>query len=243
MTAKDADGNNLSTGGATVTITQSSGTGTIDAAVVDVGNGTYTATATSPVAAGSGVFVATLGGAQVKGGNASQTQSTITYLTPVAIGESYGGGIVAYIRQSGDPGYDANAQHGLTAATADQSTGVPWANGAWMTIGETGTALGTGFANTNRIIALQGAPAANYAAGLARAYNGGGYTDWYLPSKDELYKLYLNQVAIGGSWLTYYWSSSEYGAGAYAWVQNFGSGGQSSGYELLTFGVRAVRSF
>ena len=63
--------------------------------------------------------------------------------------------------------------------------------------GAAGTELGTGFSNTDKIIASQGRIATNYAAGLARAYNGGGYTDWYLPSKNELNKLFLNRVAIG----------------------------------------------
>ena len=57
--AKDANGNDLSGGGATVTITRSSGTGSIGA-VTDNLDGTYTATVTAPTATGSGVFVATL---------------------------------------------------------------------------------------------------------------------------------------------------------------------------------------
>ncbi|MHA8088660.1 invasin domain 3-containing protein, partial [Aquirufa sp. Wall-65K1] len=72
-----ANGNNLTAGGATVTITNSSGSGTIGS-VTDNSNGTYTATVTSPTTAGSGVFVATLGAAPVKSGTGSQTQSTIT---------------------------------------------------------------------------------------------------------------------------------------------------------------------
>ncbi|MHA8088661.1 Ig-like domain-containing protein, partial [Aquirufa sp. Wall-65K1] len=47
VTAKDANGNNLTAGGATVTITNSSGSGTIGS-VTDNSNGTYTATVTSP---------------------------------------------------------------------------------------------------------------------------------------------------------------------------------------------------
>jgi hypothetical protein len=79
VTAKDAFGNLETTGGATVTITRQSGSGTIGS-VSDNGNGAYTATVTAPTAPGSGVFVATLGGGQVKGGGASQTQSTISYV-------------------------------------------------------------------------------------------------------------------------------------------------------------------
>jgi hypothetical protein len=79
VTAKDAFGNSLTSGGSTVTITKQSGTGSIGS-VTDNGNGTYTATVTAPTATGSGVFVATLGGQPVKSGNAGQTQSTVTYL-------------------------------------------------------------------------------------------------------------------------------------------------------------------
>jgi hypothetical protein len=40
------------------------------------------------------------------------------------IGDNFGGGIVAYILTRIDVGYDANGQHGLIAATADQSKGI-----------------------------------------------------------------------------------------------------------------------
>lgn len=105
--------------------------------------------------------------------------------------------------------YWPNTQHGLIAATSDQSTGIQWYNGFLITTGATGTAIGTGLANTNAIVSSQGATATNYAAGLARAYNGGGYIDWYLPSKDELNKLYQNRIAVGGFTGINYWSSSE----------------------------------
>src|SRR5208283_4789891 len=81
--AKDANGNNLTTGGATVAITKSSGTGSIGS-VTDNSNGTYTATITAPTTTGSGVFVATLGGSPVQSSTGSQTQSTITYIAGTA---------------------------------------------------------------------------------------------------------------------------------------------------------------
>ncbi|MCX6120382.1 MAG: T9SS type A sorting domain-containing protein [Ignavibacteriales bacterium] len=79
VTAKDANGNFLTSGGLTVTITLSSGTGLIGS-VTDNSNGTYTATVTAPSSAGSGVFVATLGGNPVKSGTGTQSVSTITYV-------------------------------------------------------------------------------------------------------------------------------------------------------------------
>ena len=158
----------------------------------------------------------------------------------VAVGDSYGGGIVAYILQSGDPGYDANVQHGLIAATADQSTGIQWYNGRYVVTGATGTAIGSGQANTTAIVTKQGA--GSYAAKLCNDLTAGGYKDWYLPSKDELDKLYTNKVAIGGFADFLYWSSSEYLA-RFAWYQNFNNGNQLKYYKYNSLMVRAVRAF
>jgi hypothetical protein len=167
---------------------------------------------------------------------------TATGTISLSMGDSYQGGKVAYILISGDPGYDANTLHGLIAATSDQSTGIRWYNGSYTTTGATGTAIGTGLSNTNTIISSQGPTATSYAAGLARAHNGGGYTDWYLPSKDELNKLYTNKTAIGGFANNYYWSSTENGTFD-AWLQDFASGGQGTNGKVGAFYVRAIRAF
>ena len=157
------------------------------------------------------------------------------------IGDTLLGGKIAYILQKGDSGYDANIQHGLVAAISDQITGIRWYNGTYKTTGATGTAIGTGLANTNSIISTQVETTTSYAAGLARAYKGGGYDDWYLPSKDELYKLYLNKVIIGGFTNTNYWSSSE-NTNYYSWSQDFSSGIQNSNSKLNPNLVRAVKA-
>jgi hypothetical protein len=112
--------------------------------------------------------------------------------------------VVAYILQVGDVGYDTATPHGIIASTVDQSTSTAWASTGTLARFNNGTELGTGLANTNRIIAAHGI---NNAAKSAAEYNGGGYTDWYLPSQEEIRKLYGIRDSINFS--GFYWTSSE----------------------------------
>ena len=91
----------------------------------------------------------------------------------------------------------------------------------------------------------------SYAAGLARAYNGGGYTDWFLPSKDELNQMYTNKATInttaaansGSSFSNdSYWSSTEH-IFKQAWRQRFSDGDQYTTWTNNSYRVRAVRAF
>lgn len=85
VTVNDSLGNRVYTPFDTVTITKQSGTGTIGS-VTNNGDGTYYATVTAPADPGSGIFVATVNGGQVKSGTASQTQSTISYPSVKRVG-------------------------------------------------------------------------------------------------------------------------------------------------------------
>jgi hypothetical protein len=199
-------------------------------AVATVANGVVT-----PLTTGTTTIIV----ATVDGGLTATCEVTVN--PAVAIGDSYGGGIVAYILQSGDPGYISGQTHGLIAATADQSIGTAWSNktNAWVT---TGTAIGTGQANTTAIVGQSGCTSG--AAYLCDHLTEGGYNDWFLPSKDELNILYLNKVTIGGFADATYWSSTEDDWDVYnAWAQVFSDGYQSDYFKLNAKRVRAIRAF
>jgi hypothetical protein len=155
------------------------------------------------------------------------------------IGDAYQGGKIAYILQDGDPGYVAGETHGIIAAPSDQSTGAFWGCYGTSIVG-TSTAIGTGAANTSAIVS--GCAEAGIAAKIANDLVLGGYSDWYLPSKDELNKLYQNRVAIGGFASAFYWSSSELSYLA-AWGRGFIIDVQDNPNKNSNRAVRAVRSF
>ncbi len=121
-------------------------------------------------------------------------------VTPAfSVGQSKFGGVIFYVDESG--------QHGLVAALSDQSSAA-WYNGNYINTLAIRNGIYSGFNNTERINTEQGA--GTYAASIAVQNNSGGFGDWYLPSKDEMAKMYL-QVAVipaitGGA---NYWSSTE----------------------------------
>ena len=156
-----------------------------------------------------------------------------------AIGDSYGGGIVFFV-------YD-NGQHGLIAATADQSGGIRWHGGSYTNIRARADGIGAGLKNTAIIIADQGSVAGNaFAATVCNEYSvtvaGVTYGDWYLPSKHELNLLYFQKHVVGSFSGQFYWSSTEVDT-IYAWRQFFFNGTQRFTSKHYVSYVRAVRAF
>jgi Protein of unknown function (DUF1566) len=196
------------------------------------GNGSFTSNLTG-LFAGKTYYVR----AYATNTNGTTYGNQLNFVTPPAaftIGQAYGGGIIFYV--------DGTGQHGLIAATSDQSIGLKWNNLSSVITNAAGLAIGSGSANTSAIINIQGN--ALYAASLCRLYyNGGGFSDWYLPSLFELNELFLRRAILGISGSNY-WSSSEYDSGN-AWYINFSSSGpnQYIGGKSSGLNVRAIRSF
>ena len=164
----------------------------------------------------------------------------IKFTTKLDIGESYGGGIVVYLMQPGDTTYDANLQHGLIAATSDQSSAAKWTDANQLLACKAlGVNLLQGKSNTDSIIKYYPSPITT-AASIAKAHRGGNYSDWYLPNQNELNKLFKSGIANGSK---LYWSSSELEYYLYAYLQNFFNGFQYGTDKRNTNSVRAIRAF
>jgi hypothetical protein len=165
----------------------------------------------------------------------------------VAIGQFRYGGIVFWVNP-------ADTNSGLVCAVEDQNngTGVIWGND--FEIGNISDGLGCGSADTQNIYANHGSNKGDIAAGVAISYQGGGHSDWFLPSKQSLNEMYINKAIIdatalvngGAEFTACYWSSSE----------NYDSPKENAWYQCLDTGnvygdqgksltnlVRAVRAF
>jgi hypothetical protein len=166
------------------------------------------------------------------------------------VGELYGGGIVVSVWKDAQ-----GLEHGIIASLTDLSSSIQWTTPAFQNslIGPTAQSFRDGLSNTNAIVAQAGA-GTSYAAGLCKAYNAGGFTDWYLPAINELKQCY-NSIQIvnellgdtyGGFFLigtSSYWSSTETSS-INAWGPYFFNGYAFDYANKSTYrGVHAVRRF
>ena len=180
--------------------------------------------------------------------------SPTTPTTPVIeVGASYEGGVIAYIL----PGY-TNVILGIIVAPYDQGHpnnpaiySVDWGCQG-VNCHAYASSLQSGASNTEDIIYF--CNESNIAARRCADLELNGYSDWHLPSKDELNKIYQNKSLIGGFANAIYWSSTEASVvnqnqvtydSTRAWAQAFTNGYQFC--EQKTNGpgyrVRAVRRF
>lgn len=121
--------------------------------------------------------------------------------------------------------------------------------------GGTETAIGTGFTNTSILASPNESTgwtvASDEVAPFVRAYRGGGFADWFIPSRDEMYLISNStQFSHGGfNQDSYYWSSTANSEGPGTGVQlhfmNNSDGTQDPGLQPVyrNFPLRPIRAF
>jgi len=153
-----------------------------------------------------------------------------------------GGGKIFYYLSAGftcGPTLTSTCKY-LEAATTGWSTNYYRWSGDTTTSVTTSTAIGAGYKNTLAIVARSNV--ASRAGTITRAFRGpNNFDDWYLPSKDELGRLYVERALIGVT-SNYYWTSSETSSGE-AWNQNFNGGSNGASNKNNELYVRPIRSF
>jgi hypothetical protein len=182
--------------------------------------------------------------------NGGYSESDVWSFTPkIQIGDFYEGGVVFYIDETG--------MHGYVCPIVDTNPVLPEVHGGWGCNsagdlpGADGIAIGTGSQNTLDILAA--CTTDGIAADMCAKLTLNGYSDWFLPSLDELGEMKKNKdiinayaLAHGGAAFTnaYYYSSSEkdgffvYAHGFYSINANF-----MVGKANLNYPFRAIRAF
>lgn len=169
------------------------------------------------------------------------------------VGELFGGGIVFWVDETGEQGLIASLDD------LDGGNGVYWS--ATQIFSQAGAySMTDGATNTAAMVAQD--PTAGYAATLCNSYDGGGFTDWYLPANRELYLLCSQDFLIdnildndgddttngfiqeldGTGADTRYWSSTEF-ANDGAWYYVFKKGSSTVNSKGQFCRVRAIRAF
>ncbi len=206
------------------------------------GSGTFTITFSTPVALASSVFKITIESGE--------------HVEPYSVGSTGpGGGKIFYIASTPfvcGPALELTCTYleaaPTTGANAWTDANYLWSGNTTVAIGSDarGSAIGTGYKNTLAMVGQAGGGnTAGRAGTAARAYRGpNNLSDWYLPSLDELTKLYQNQATVSiSNAFDDFWSSTESDSGnaLIEWMQ--GDGGVYGNDKNSLNAVRPIRAF
>jgi|GEM_PF-1874210 len=158
----------------------------------------------------------------------------------LTVGDNAYGGIIFYV--------DASGKHGMVCTNVDIGN-AQWSIDQNSNMGVYASAIGTGQANTNAIIAFQG-NTGSYAAKICNDLVRNGYSDWYLPSKDEVDLIIKKVVNPSNTNPSYHiWSSTESTLADISGVYRLWAWSQSNHTNAVPsiknsyYGIRAVRTF
>ena len=167
-----------------------------------------------------------------------------------------GGGIVFYVHASGTFACGPTMTSACKYLEAAPTTGTnAWVDQNYLWSGNTtdligasasGEAIGTGYSNTLAIVGQSnGGNTSGRAAMATRTYRGpNGLSDWFLPSKLEVYQLHLNKDLVSlSNTFDDFWSSTEFDS-TLAWITwNQGDGSFWANDKNSLNAVRPIRAF
>lgn len=131
----------------------------------------------------------------------------------------------------------------MEVAPASSEFNAKW--GVWdHDVADPQESIGSGKRNTELIIEkLSQLGETGRAAQRCKELNINSYSDWFLPSLDELNLMFVNlHLKVRGGFSNGYWSSSQ-GNAYSAWGQFYSVGNGSPGAKYGRARVRAVRIF
>jgi hypothetical protein len=158
---------------------------------------------------GGTAYTFTVTATNVAGTSLASAASTSVTTNPYVIGDTGpAGGKVIYVSAAGfvstSPACLNGVCHFLEARTADVATNKAWCSVTNALVsGSFGTAIGTGYANTQLMVS-----GCSSGAGVEAKKSFGGFTDWYLPSDAEVSQLLNSRSGLSFT-LSYFWSSSQ----------------------------------
>jgi len=178
--------------------------------------------------------------AKTSKGNSFSAETSVEL--KLRLGDSYQGGKIYYL--------DSTGKHGLIASTTDlkySGDAGDVVRFCWGYQTVLGTSNDNGKANT--LLMANNSTSTSFAAFHFKSpgYNYNGYSDWYIPSINELQLLKDNKSYVGGfssatDWQAMYWSSSE-STQTYAFILNFNVLMANYDDKAKVFKIRPIRQF
>jgi hypothetical protein len=204
-------------------------------------NGTYATVSNGTVTGANATGSATITATAVDGQGASATFYANT--KPIVINGVASGPAGGYLFYDSTE-YGTKGWRFMEAATVNVGMTHGWSIVNWDVSGAISTDFGSGRNNTQAIIDSQGA--GNYMANDCKNYIQGGYSDWFMPSYNEVEYMRISGTFINFSVLFFFESSSQFsyeGCWVYQCFTPVGWRTTTKTYTGNTIVTRPIRQF